>query len=99
MTERVYRVRILKLSHITSHQTSMAQSQDIHSDDALAEGRSDDRSVATVMEVTSNTKSKEREPAIKESVVDMANRLLGFDGWSSEIRNVSIDFVGPYHVP
>ncbi|KAH7394762.1 hypothetical protein BKA66DRAFT_567145 [Pyrenochaeta sp. MPI-SDFR-AT-0127] len=45
------------------------------------------------MEVTSNTKSKEREPVVKENVVDMANRLLGFNGWSSEIRNVSIDFV------
>jgi hypothetical protein len=76
----------------------MAPSQDIHSDGAHAEGRSDNRSVTTAMGATSNPNSKEREPVVKEGVVDMANRLLGFNGWSSEIRDTNIDFVGPYHV-
>jgi recombination DNA repair RAD52 pathway protein len=76
----------------------MAPSQDVHSDDALAEGQSDDRSVTIAMGVTSTITSKERDLIVEEGVVDVANRLLGFNGWSSEIRNINIDFVSPYHV-
>lgn len=50
------------------------------------------------MEVTSNAENKEREPLVREGVVEMANKLLGFNGWLSEIRNITINFIGPYCV-
>lgn len=27
-------------------------------------------------------------------VINLANEVFGFDGWSTEIKNLSIDFVG-----
>ena len=45
------------------------------------------------MKVRPDTEGSEVDHICMKDVVDRANQLFGFDGWSSEIRNIETDFV------
>jgi DNA repair and recombination protein RAD52 len=67
--------------------------QDICSDDVLPENPSDDGPIPTARKVTPNTDGVEREYLDVEEAVNLIHQSLGSDRWSSEIRNINIDFV------
>jgi recombination DNA repair RAD52 pathway protein len=70
--------------------------QDICSDDVLPENPSDDGPIPTARKVTPNTDGVEREYLDVGEVVNLINQSLGSDRWSSEIRNMKVDFVRPH---
>lgn len=67
--------------------------QDVCSHDVLPENPSDDGPIPTARKVTPNTDGVEREYPDLEEAVNLIHQSLGSDRWSSEIRNINIDFV------
>ena len=53
----------------------------------------DNRPVSTVMKVRPDSEGLEADHVSIDAVVERANQLPGFDGWSSEIREIKTDFV------
>jgi hypothetical protein len=53
----------------------------------------DDRPVATNRKVTDSEGNEKEHISVEEVVVDRLNQLFGFNGWSSEIRDIKTDFV------
>jgi len=53
---------------------------------------SDDRTVAADRKV-SDSESSEKDHVNVDELADRANQLFGPNGWSSEIRNYTTDFV------
>ncbi|RYN74757.1 hypothetical protein AA0120_g12207 [Alternaria tenuissima] len=66
--------------------------QDVCSHDVLPENPSDDGPIPTARKVTPNTDGVEREYPDLEEAVNLIHQSLGSDRWSSEIRNINIDF-------
>jgi len=73
--------------------TSMRPSRhDICSDDVLPKNSSDNGLIPTARKVTPNTDGVEREHLDVEEAVNLIHQSLGSDRWSSEIRNINVDF-------
>lgn len=70
-----------------------APTHDIHPGDSSNKNLTDCHSVSIAAAVYRNTKCNIREHIDAEQVVDRANQLFGFDGWSSEICEAKTDFV------
>jgi DNA repair and recombination protein RAD52 len=66
---------------------------DICSGDVLTKNSSDNGLITTARKVTPNTDGVEREHLDVEEAVNLIHQSLGSDRWSSEIRNINVDFV------
>jgi DNA repair and recombination protein RAD52 len=66
---------------------------DICSDDVLPKNPGDNGLIPTARKVTPNTDGVEREHLDVEEAVNLIHQSLGSDRWSSEIRNINVDFV------
>ena len=65
----------------------------LHYGDARREAASSNRPVSEAMKVLPGIEGNEKEHTGIEEIVGKANQLFGVNGWSSEFRDVTTDFV------
>lgn len=77
--------------------TSFSESQFpvIHYSDAHREAASGNRPASEAMKVLPGTEGDGTDHTSIEEIVGKANQLFGVNGWSSEFRDVTTDFVRP----